>query len=239
MYSTTLAFAVTALSADLAWGTQVQCSSNSAMFKGCYLQEFSNEWISVACADGYTLTSSGECVGPCPAGQYLFGSSCVSCASNCDSCFGPHAFQCSTCSADFELNSQNTCSRVCARSDQYGLPMSESCLDCDATCGTCFNAGETFCTACPTSATATYSLRTLPFSQNRTDAGYCLKDAGIGFTNFYRQYPADKLVIECPDGCQKCLDRYTCTECKTGYNMHPPPVYGAQYSLCFPTGVSR
>lgn len=212
------------------------CSPFASTSKGCYLEDSSffggGKWITVSCSTGYVLTSSGECVIPCPPGQYLFGSSCASCAGNCDSCFGPHPFQCSSCSSKHSLNFQRICSRLCDRTDQFGSPNEDlSCSDCDVSCGTCFTSGQTGCSSCPESTTGeTFTLRPFPYALGRTDAGYCLKDPLA--KNFFRQYPGDRLVTQCPTGCTACIDRYTCSQCAVGYVLYPPPDSGAEYSLC-------
>lgn len=215
------------------------CSPYASSNKGCYLRDNSfwggGNWVTVKCREGYILTSSGECVLPCQAGKYLYGSTCASCTDNCDECFGPHAFQCSSCSSKYALNFQRICSLTCDRSDQFGSPDKTTCTDCDPTCGSCFAEGQTACTSCPQSTTGeTYSLRKFPYSTKRTNSGYCLKDPVLssGKKNFFRQYPGDRLVIQCPPGCDKCLDRYTCTQCETGYSLYPPSDSGAQYALC-------
>jgi hypothetical protein len=214
------------------------CSPFGASNKGCYRQDDfpgGGQTITVECASGYVLTSSGECVTPCPTGQYLFGSSCVSCAANCDSCFGTNDFQCSQCAQTHTLNFQRVCSKKCSRADQFGTPVSSQCIDCDSSCGSCFAAGETACTACPVTLTgATYSLRVLQYAVNRTSAGYCLKDPTFSYAGYYRQYPSDRMIIQCPFGCSRCSDRYTCTACQTGYYLYPPSSSGAQYALCYP-----
>jgi hypothetical protein len=209
------------------------CSENVSLNKGCYKQDFSGNWITVGCKAGYVLTSDGLCVSPCPAGQFLFGSSCRACASHCDECFGPNPFQCSKCSDRHALNSQNVCSRICDRTDQFGTP--DGCFDCDGSCSACFSSSESACTACPLDtggSTGSYSLRVEPLMAGKTNTGYCLKDAGIGYTNFFRPLPFDSIVVQCPIGCLTCLDRFTCTQCGQGYFLHPPAGSGAQYAVC-------
>lgn len=218
--------------------TIVECSANAAKNKGCYLQDSfpgGGQWITVACADNYVLTFSGDCVAPCPAGKYLFGSECVDCAQNCDSCFGPNDFQCSQCSANFALNFQHVCSLQCARSDQYGTPDLLECSTCHPSCASCYDDGETACTACPASnSESSYSLRIFTYATGKTNAGYCLEDPSLEYPSYYRQYPDDRVVIQCPTGCVECSDRFTCIQCQNGYFLHPPASSGAQYALCYP-----
>ena len=224
-------------------GTNViECDANAKMMKGCYLREFDQKWVTTACAAGYVLTSSGSCIEPCPAGSYLYGDSCKPCANNCDVCFGDHAFQCTTCSSSYKLNFQNQCSLKCETvAGTYGLVQRGStlneCHSCDSSCLTCFQGYGTACTACPTSDQpgASFQLRTFRYSEGRTESGYCIRDTLTA--GYFRQYPDDNMVIQCPSGCAQCEDRYKCTTCQAGFSLYPPASYNTHYAMCYKNPV--
>ena len=218
---------------------QIECDENASMMNGCQLLDYDAVWITANCSTGFILTSSGTCVQPCPTGQYLFGTECVDCPANCDACYGPHEFQCSRCSAQYSLNFQGFCSLDCETpSGLFGLPQDgdtlNSCSTCDSSCANCFHEYETACTSCPDGIPgSTFSLKVLAYAAGRTGAGYCTKDPGVDYSNYYRQYPKDRLLVQCPSGCAKCDDRFKCTQCLTGYTIYPPVDSGAGYATCY------
>jgi hypothetical protein len=220
------------------------CSVNGAMNGGCYLMDYSNTWITTKCASGYVMTVNGDCVTPCTAGYYLFGDECVQCAPNCESCTGPLDSDCTACSTSYSQNFQGVCTFSCnVENSLYGLPpnttsVNDRCYGCDPSCATCFHGYDTTCTSCPlVSAGTTVSLQMFDYSVGRTNAGYCITDPPSLNANYFRQYPKDTVVVECPVGCATCRNTYFCTTCSRGYSLYPPVDTGAGYALCYPDPV--
>lgn len=216
------------------------CDPNSSMNGGCHLLDYSNTWIRTKCATGYVMTVSGDCVTPCSTGEYLFGSTCKPCASNCASCTGPLDSDCSACTTNYAPNFQGICTYNCpVENSQYGLPPSTTsvnneCYKCDSSCATCFHGYDTSCTSCPLAAGGiTVSLVMFDYSIGRTNAGYCVTDPDSLNSNYFRQYPKDVMVIQCPNGCATCKNTYRCTSCARGYSLYPPTGSGAGYALCY------
>jgi hypothetical protein len=216
----------------------IKCDPHATTLKGCFLREHDLEWITRECGDGFVLSSTGKCVPPCETGKYLFGDSCLPCTANCGECFGPEEFQCSRCSSLYTLNSHGLCSLRCdATVGSYGLPQDganpNQCLQCDESCSSCFYGSGASCTSCPSldSTGSAFFLKPLWYSLGRTNAGYCIKVPPVN--GFFREYPNDKVIVQCPAGCSKCLDRFKCTGCQTGYSLYPPESYGTEYSLCY------
>ena len=221
-------FAALLVSPQLVKSNSVQCDPHAAMDKGCWLSEYANEWKTVKCDTGFTLTADLSCTATCGVGQYLFGSSCANCAPNCASCFGPRDFQCTACVGTHKLDAQNVCVVKCSETDQFSVQNAATCSYCHSSCVACSHGSETACTQCLGSET----LLTLPYAKGRTNGGYCLKNLGSENTNFFRQYPSDRVVTECPTGCTQCKDRFLCTHCSVGYSLYPPANSGALYALC-------
>ena len=219
---------------------RVECDPNASMTHGCHLLEHSGKWVTSNCTEGYQLTVDMECIQPCAMGEYLFGGECLPCAMNCNTCFGPSEFQCSECDISHTLNFQSFCAYKCDKKRRlYGIAKNETsannqCYECDSSCGECFQGYETACTACPVLSLGTgISLKVFDYAVGRTDSGYCLRDPSIDYSNYYRTYPSDLVIIECPYGCTKCVDRFKCTACKEGFILYPDPSEGAGYSLCY------
>ena len=217
-----------ALVMGAATSNRIECDPNAAMDKGCWYSEYTGQWTTVKCAAGYSLTMDLSCVADCGAGKFLLGSTCANCASNCESCFGANAFQCSACASTHELNAQRICSLKCAAPGEFGKPASATCSACHSTCADCFDSHETTCTACAASDT----LRVFDYAKGRTESGYCLQNVAAENSGFFRQYPTDRMITECPAGCTRCKDRFYCTACNNGYFLYPPANSGAQYALC-------
>lgn len=233
-----LAFLVTITAGQGA--NRVECDPNASIVNGCFLRDYDQQWITSNCTTGYVLTSLGTCVQPCPTGKYIYGTQCLSCTGNCNSCYGPESFQCNTCSLSYNLNFQGLCSLNCDVSHgTYGLPQTNAspntCQACDTSCDSCFHSYETACTVCSAidAGGNTYRLKTFWYSKDRTNSGYCIRDPSAEFSSYFRQYPKDKLVTECPPGCSKCDDRFKCTACKAGFSLYPPAAYKTEYALCY------
>ena len=216
------------------------CDPNSSMAGGCHLLDYSNTWITTKCASGYVMTISGDCVTPCSTGNYLFGNTCAPCAKNCATCAGPLDSDCSACSSRYAPNFQGICTFYCKVEDSvYGLPpnstaTNDKCYGCDSSCATCFHGYDTACTSCPLAAGGTtVSLVMFDYSVGRTNAGYCVTDPQSLNANYFRQYPKDSVVVECPEGCATCRNTYLCTSCIRGYSLYPPIGLGAGYALCY------
>ena len=219
------------------WSSNViKCDPNASMSGGCHLLDHADTWVTTKCVDGWSLTVEGTCITDCPVGAFLFGGECVDCTPNCNVCFGEWDFQCAECNARYSLNFQQICSFKCdLGGGLYGSPENgETCNTCDSSCRTCFAGEQVSCTQCPaTQGGFTYSLRKFLYAVGRTEAGYCLRDPSIDYQNFFRQYPNDLVIVECPDGCSTCIDRYHCTACEFGYSLYPPSSAGAEYALCY------
>ncbi len=93
----------------------------------------------LSCTTGYLYEST--CVGSCPSGTYLSGSSCLSCSSPCSQCSGSST-TCTSCSSGTLVG--NSCIESCP-SGQF---LSNSgCEDCTYPCYTC-SGSSTSCTSC-------------------------------------------------------------------------------------------
>ncbi len=216
------------------------CDPNSSMIGGCHLLDYSNTWITTSCATGYVMTVNGDCVIPCSTGLYLFGNSCLACAANCATCSGPLDSDCSACSAYYSPNFQGICTFSCnVEESKYGLPpnttsLNNRCFTCDESCATCFHGYDTTCTSCPlVSGGTAVSLVVFDYSAGRTNAGYCITDASSLNSNYFREYPKDNVVVECPEGCATCYNTYLCKTCSRGFSLYPPAGSGAGYALCY------
>jgi hypothetical protein len=211
---------------------QIICDPNASVQGGCYLQDYSGEWVTTKCSSGYILTSSMTCVAPCGSGYYLNGAECAACSDNCVSCFGPNNFQCLNCESTHSLNYQNICSLTCTNNNQFGLPSSTECRNCDASCASCLQTHKTTCLSCPS---ASDTLKVFAYAAGLTNSGYCIPNPSSTYSNFFRQYPGDSLVVQCPSGCSKCSDRFKCTECSPGFELYPPASVLAAYAMCYST----
>ena len=211
---------------------QIRCDPNASMQGGCYLVDYSGEWITTNCSTGYILTSSLTCVPTCNAGYYLNGAQCTACSENCHSCFGPNSFQCLACNPSHAFNHQSICSLTCTNPNQFGLAHSLQCQNCHSSCGSCLQSDQTTCLSCSSSSAF---LKIFSYSAGLTDSGYCIANPSTAFPNFFRQYPGDALVVQCPTGCSKCVDRFKCTECVPGYALYPPAAAGSAYAKCYST----
>lgn len=214
----------------------VECNPNAAMDGGCHLLDHSSVWVTTKCVTGQTLTMEGTCIADCGVGFYLFGDVCLPCAATCNVCHGSEPFQCTVCDARYALNFQQICSFKCdVSAGVYGSPATgASCLACDTSCKTCTGGFQTSCVACPASTAGfAYSLLPMDYGLGRTNSGYCLRDPSVDYPNYYRKYPGDKVIRECPTGCLSCMDMFRCTSCVTGYNLYPTSATAA-YALCYP-----
>lgn len=221
----------------------IRCDANAAMNTGCHLLDYSLTWITTACEPPYVLSMDGECITGCPSGQYMFGNTCVSCGQNCDLCFGEAAFQCSTCSTNYALDFQNICAFQCDGSRQlYGIAATptnpnDQCYSCHESCGSCFRGYGTACTSCPVLSTGKETnLRIFDYAVGRTNAGVCLRKTSVDYSNYFRMYPGDRMVTQCPIGCASCVDSFLCTSCDDGYTLFPTS--GAGYALCYASTTS-
>ena len=216
------------------------CNTGVAMNGGCYLNDHSGDWITVACVSGMLLTNRATCVTECDVGFYLFGDVCVPCPSNCNDCYGPNDFQCSVCDARYSLNYQQICSYKCqASAGFYARPETgATCNSCHSSCKTCFSGEDVSCQSCTASAGGfTYKLKPFTYATGVTDTGYCIRNPNIDYSNFYREFPRDNLIRECPVGCRTCTGQFNCVTCSTGYALYPPLTSGAPYALCYSTSA--
>lgn len=205
----------------------IVCDPQTSMLGGCRLQDFNLQWMTLSCNTGWTYWN-GKCRPTCELGEFGFGENCLSCSNHCQTCHGPNDFECDICDSSFSINFQNLCSFNCLTSGEFGTPNETTCAYCNTQCSTCFASYDTACTSCDIRST----LAPFEYATNRTGSGYCIPNLENGLSGFFRQYPGDHLVIQCPTNCASCTDRFTCTSCSPGYRLYPPVGSGAQYSNC-------
>jgi len=215
-----------------------ECSLNSAMDGGCHLLDYNGQWVTTKCDDGYIMNVEGNCIIPCPLGQYMFGTQCNPCSRNCQRCSGPLDSDCAECLPGYSKNFQDVCTFTCRVENRlYGIPATATaanadCFPCDLSCATCINRYETTCTSCALSASGGMTtLQIFDYASSYTRTGYCIANPPLAFANYYRKYPGDTVVVECPLGCSTCIDSFRCTSCYRGYSLHPNA--GATYARCY------
>lgn len=91
--------------------------SPAPKLENCEIQS-SAEWC-VACASGYHLMA-GRCINKCPEEAFFQGisnhtSSCLPCYYSCKTCSGPNDYECSSCFADADLDSEGHNGQVFCR----------------------------------------------------------------------------------------------------------------------------
>jgi hypothetical protein len=224
-----------------------ECGPNTAMDGGCHLLDYNGQWLTTKCANGFVMTVDSNCITPCPEGKYLFGGECKSCSLKCKRCAGPLDTDCSECLPGYSKNFQGICTYTCLLENRlYSLPptsptdtSTDVCLACDQTCGTCINKYETSCRSCqPTITGRATTLRILDYADGYTNSGYCVPNPPLAYSNYYRRYPGDNLLVQCPDGCASCIDSFRCTECLRTYSLYPPNDFRSSYALCYPEPTS-
>jgi proprotein convertase subtilisin/kexin type 5 len=92
---------------------------------------------------------SNTCLPNCPVGDYahLPSLSCITCASECLSCFGATNTKCYTCASGYNLiYGTEICNQSCP-DGQYANTTSRQCLLCASQCITCINSSST-CLTC-------------------------------------------------------------------------------------------
>ncbi len=219
--------------------------SNSTCIQGCSLNCFSctNPTTCTQCLSGYTLfiqnnqticapcTTScrtcalgqpGACLS-CGTGFFLSGTTCIQCASNCNSCT---ATGCISCISGFFLTSSQSCSPNCM------LP----CATCSAVtptkCTSCI-AGYTYndqansctpttscsgpCQVCPLGYSLSFGNCVLCTgsqcqSCNPNSPGQCISCLPGFFLN-----PSNGQCFACSSSCQTCLTSSGCLTCATGF----------------------
>lgn len=100
-----------------------------------------------SCKDGEMLQSN-SCVQPCPDGQYrshdvTIGSFCDYCSDSCETCSGPEASQCLSCSKYNSLVLSNGMCKSCPDGTYFDWP--NNCAVCGNECRQC---SETRCFEC-------------------------------------------------------------------------------------------
>lgn len=94
----------------------------------------------LSCSGSLFLNSLNHtCSAICPSGYYKNVSSnkCLSCNSNCHTCFGGNTDNCSSCTGLLYFNSlTNECSSTCP-GGYYANTSNNICTVCDSTCLTC------------------------------------------------------------------------------------------------------
>ncbi|KAH0571879.1 Cysteine-rich membrane protein 1 [Spironucleus salmonicida] len=184
-----------------------------------------------ACYDGFVIKGTkcdkDECDAetPCKAGKFCsmlaIGNRCTDCSGDCANCSS--ATQCTTCKNTHEMNTDQTCTTICA-----GLKVNQTCLNSAAAdCGavgqqTACNCGVTTknCLACPVvpvpePGTCTDVLCTCADD----DKGVCT--GCIDSTNY--DFADAKCKPKAPTACGTCLPGYVlkenkCEDCAPGYS---------------------
>lgn len=151
------------------------------------------------CDEGFQLTASGS-YATCEAmthytdDQHLCPAGCTECVTNGDNVV------CTTCK-DTSAPVEGRCVvtyPMCAVEHTF-WNASDNCEECDASCRTCMN-----------SATECHSCYGTALLHNNT----CVPSGNQINSEFYRNQ-----IFTCVEGCRACTDRYTCTECFSGYSL--------------------
>lgn len=105
-----------------------------------------------SCNSGFYLkqpvASSKTCIQTCSSGQYgdVNTKQCVTCHSNCQSCFDVGNTACYVCNAPYYLEG-TTCSSVCP-DGKYNNSATKLCEPCASICLTCTGPDISQCTSC-------------------------------------------------------------------------------------------
>ncbi|XP_033940311.1 proprotein convertase subtilisin/kexin type 5-like isoform X1 [Pseudochaenichthys georgianus] len=95
------------------------------------------------------LMLNGVCKASCPMGYYedMEEGHCGQCHLTCDSCSGPLADDCETCSTFSPKLYKGACSKDCPPGTYYDTEAME-CQECHQTCFSCFGSDANQCTQC-------------------------------------------------------------------------------------------
>ena len=202
----------------------LKCDENT--LDGCFLHDHDLKWRAHLCNNLSTL-QAGCCIENCASSQYRFGSKCLLCSSFCTDCIGGLPHECSICNAGFDLSLRNICARQC---DSYEFSTVDfKCSKCDPDCLKCFTEFDVGCTSCQIG----YDLSFYDYSRFTTMAGSCKLSIPQGYSGYFREFPADNLLQECPLYCTACTDSFNCLSCSPGFIANPP-LFAAGYSFCYP-----
>ena len=170
-----------------------------------------------------------ECPGPstcqeCVRGKY--GTMCESsCRITCLDCVSDS--QCTQCIPGrygqyCQLNCPLGCIDIlcdkdtgkCLEGCRHGYYISgEECRRCPEHCTRCLDSNH--CTSC---VSGYYGTDCQGVCQSSCQNQLCDKDSGSCIEGCIDGYFfEDNSCVSCPHRCAGCVDRYTCTECKTGY----------------------
>lgn len=145
------------------------------------------------------------------ASQFCNSTSCYPCYYRCLYCEGPLANQCTTCTQNYVLNDNGTCSSC-----------SQNCISCSMTsegavCETCAS-GFYLSQSTGTCKVCSEGAQTCTFSAVQTcKQGY---------------YLLNSICFYCISNCLSCSDAYSCSLCRSGY-------YLTSQSTCSPCQISN
>lgn len=166
---------------------------NNGYCQRCSLNCFTcNSLACLTCINGFSLTTSGNCVPDCVNSTVIATSSnCnFTCDPVCATCYGSLNIQCLSCTNTSLYYYNGTCLAACP----LGLySVSNQCSYCPSTCLSCTNL--TFCLSCLTG----YYL-----SNNQ-----CARTCPIStFPNINNANLS--ICASCPDNCTRCGNALTC-----------------------------
>ena len=158
------------------------------------------------------LLHEAECLMNCPDGYFADNADrCATCHGDCETCSGPLATDCATCSGSKPYTLGSTCLAQCPPGrtpDTDGI-----CQLCDATCLTCDGLTASGCTSCPTFA---------PYLHQSACIGGC----PLGM------YPdAINVCQQCDSTCRECTGPSS-SECSSCDHAGPLPHLDASSSSC-------
>jgi hypothetical protein len=143
---------------------------------------------------------------------------CVSCnniIANCDICVSN--VTCSVCKPNYILyyNSNTkttTCVQVCPLSyypTATTISTSLACQPClDSSCLQCITNSTTNSYQCLSCANNTFLLPSL---------GICITQCYTGYYPIYTTNGNNQICVQCPLGCQSCINSTVCASCSDGY----------------------
>eukprot|EP00035_Acanthoeca_spectabilis_P010255 m.181613 g.181613 ORF g.181613 m.181613 type:complete len:4114 (+) comp14966_c0_seq9:327-12668(+) len=159
------------------------------------------------CASGLVLAPgasplSHTCSGSCPAGTYNESGVCRPCDATCDTCSGPAISDCITCPPNLVLfGATQTCQSACfnnannaAGVGEYQVTGATGCLNCNSSCGECFDGDANSCITC----VAPRVLVNRRSCQLACPAG---------------SFASGSVCVTCPADCDSCISSTVCVSC--------------------------
>ena len=196
----------------------LQCPTNLINFNNsCWIRCPDNLfWNNLTCVSNCPIFIDNDtktCASICGSNQFLLGNICYNtcpqnfygfngtCVGNCPENFSIFDNMCVCLNGTFLYDSN--CVSACPT--HYYVNDSNSCVECNSICNTCFGPDDMKCLSCNSSQ---YLMQDSIYS---TCVSLC--------PNYYYLNNETKSCLKCVDSCVKCTNKFECLVCNPYYEL--------------------